>query len=82
MAPLPRRDEVATVRARADHAGVLGILRPLRQELRAAAAERDVDAVADLELDELARDVRKARRARVGGEHRVVLPVAVRGVCA
>jgi len=57
MTPLPGRDEVAPVRACADLSGMLGIFRPLRQELRAAAAEPDIDAVADLELDELARDV-------------------------
>ena len=56
--------------------GYSGSARARGQEQRAAAAEHDLDAVAVRELDELARDVGKAGRARVGGQLRVVLPVA------
>ena len=59
---LPLGGEVAAVLAQAAELGLLGVALRRRQELRAAAAEHDLDAVAGAELDELARDVGECRR--------------------
>ena len=57
--------------------GLLGVALRSRQELRAAAAEHDLDAVAGAELDELARDVGDAGGARRARQVGVALPVAL-----
>ena len=80
----PLGSQVATVRA-APHAGrVLGIGLRVRLEVRATPAERDFQAVADLEVDQLRRDVldlratrRQHRGAKVAVDRVVRFPVAV-----
>jgi hypothetical protein len=77
VALLPLGREVAAVRPLAALPGLLGV-RPLgRQELRAAAAEHHLDAVATCELDQLTRDVGDAGGLRLVGQIGVALPVAL-----
>lgn len=75
---LPRRGEIPAVGAPPAHPRILRIGRARGKELRAPAAERDVDPVSGREFDELARDIALASRGRFGGQIGVALPVAVR----
>jgi hypothetical protein len=77
---LPLGSEVAAVGAPAVLIGIFGVARRRGQEVCAAAAERDVDAVARFQLDELRRDVALARAGCSPRQICVALPVAVRRV--
>ena len=73
----PSLGQILAVLALALLAHVLGIVRGLRQEELAAAAHRDLEAVAIAHLDELAGDVGAAGGRRLRRDERIDLPIAV-----
>ena len=73
----PFRGQVAAVGAAAGLALVLRVGGALRQEVGAAAAERDLEAVAGRPVDELVGDVLAALRPAASPQLLVAFPVAV-----